>query len=202
MDYIIRNNSTYIKRNENGAAITCSQQEAEKFEYNKAKNLLSSLPKSLKKFHFRLEAIPEITPPKKPDLKEKEDAPRKIIQEPKAIPESVMRWVNKVEDLNGLGKDASERLRTLNHELVHIEHVKQDILHEIELATKVNACDGYKKYRELKIILEKRREIKDEKLIVEAVLESNVGQLAANNIRKSVEGLKSRKYRYREQNQL
>lgn len=110
-----------------------------------------------------------------------------------------MQWVERVESLNGLSLEAFDRVKVLKDEYLHIEKRKQDLLHEIELSSKVNACDGYKKYRELKTLLERRREIKDETLVVNILLESNIGQLAAVNFRRRVEGLKSRTYLYREQ---
>lgn len=199
MDYVIRNKNTYIKLDTNGTPTTCSKHEARRFEYSKARNVIEMLPKTLRKFHFKLEAVPEITPLEKEGSKPKDNKPKKVIQEPKDIPDTVMRWVTKVESLNGLAQEASDRIKTLEEEYIHIERKELDVLHEIELSRKVNACDGYKKFRELKEILEKRREIKDEKLVVSILLESNIGQLAAVDFRRRVDGLKTRTYAYREQ---
>lgn len=199
MDYIIRSKHTYIKLDANGTPTTCAKQEARRFEHSKAQHVIEMLPKTLRRFHFKLEAVPEIAPPKKAEPKAKDHKPKKVIQEPKDIPDTVMRWVTKVENLNGLAQEASDRIKALDEEYLHIERKETDILHEIELSRKVNACDGYKKFRELKEILEKRREIKDEKLVVSILLENNIGQLAAVDFRRRVEGLKARTYAYREQ---
>lgn len=199
MDYIIRNKSTYIKLDANGTPAACSKSEAKRFEYSKAQNILQALPKTLRKFHFRVEAVPEIPPPKKSGIIVKNTTPKKVLYEPKEIPDTIMQWVERVESLNGLSLEAFDRVKVLKDEYLHIEKRKQDLLHEIELSSKVNACDGYKKYRELKTLLERRREIKDETLVVNILLESNIGQLAAVNFRRRVEGLKSRTYLYREQ---
>lgn len=62
MDYCIKNNrNVYIKLNDNGCAVTCSKSQMEKFEFSKAKNILSNLPKTLKKMKFKVEAIPDIS---------------------------------------------------------------------------------------------------------------------------------------------
>ena len=53
MDYCIKNNrNVYIKLNDNGCAVTCAKSQMEKFEFSKAKNILSNLPKTLKKDEF------------------------------------------------------------------------------------------------------------------------------------------------------
>ena len=63
LDYIIRNSGElYIRLNENGTPITCSESQKGLFEYSKAKNICTSLPKTLKKMNFRVEAIPDIPP--------------------------------------------------------------------------------------------------------------------------------------------
>ena len=61
LDYVITNpnKKVYIRLNENGSPETCSKQIAQRFEFSKAKNICGSLPKSLRKFHFKVEAIPE-----------------------------------------------------------------------------------------------------------------------------------------------
>ena len=63
LDYIIANssNNVYIKLNENGSPITCSKQDAQHFESSKARNILDNLPKTMKKFHFKVIGIPDIT---------------------------------------------------------------------------------------------------------------------------------------------
>ena len=51
-----------MKLNENGRPITCSESQKDLFEYSKAMNICNSLPKTLKKMNFKVEAIPEIPP--------------------------------------------------------------------------------------------------------------------------------------------
>lgn len=61
MDYVIKNHkNVYIRLNQNGKAVTCAEHEKTLFEYSKAKNVLSGLPKTLKKLNFKVEAIPDI----------------------------------------------------------------------------------------------------------------------------------------------
>lgn len=63
IDYVIRNHKKlYIKLNENGVTVTCSDHEKGVFEYSKATNIVKSLKKSMKKLNFKVEPLPEITP--------------------------------------------------------------------------------------------------------------------------------------------
>lgn len=62
MDYVIKNHkNVFIRLNENGKAVTCTEFDKTLFEFSKAKNVLNCLPKTLKKLNFKVEAVPEIT---------------------------------------------------------------------------------------------------------------------------------------------
>lgn len=53
MDYIIKNHKgVHIRLNSNGAPVTCAEHEKTLFEYSKAKNILNSLPKTLRRLNF------------------------------------------------------------------------------------------------------------------------------------------------------
>ena len=61
MDYVIRNSGgLYIRLNDNGTPVTCSESQKGLFECSKANNICNSLPKQLKKFKFFVEAVPEM----------------------------------------------------------------------------------------------------------------------------------------------
>lgn len=61
MNYVIKNHKdVYIRLNQNGAPVTCSEHEKGLFEYSKAENILNSLPKTLKRLNFKVETIPDI----------------------------------------------------------------------------------------------------------------------------------------------
>ena len=56
MDFVIKNNkNVYIRLSENGKAETCKEKNMGKFTEQKAKNILKSLPKTLKNLNFRIE---------------------------------------------------------------------------------------------------------------------------------------------------
>ena len=84
MDYeiISSNKRVYIRLDNNGKPVTCNRDDRMRFDRQKARNILSMLPKPLKKFHFRMEAIPDIPP--------------KVIQDPLYDPpDTVKQWVEK-----------------------------------------------------------------------------------------------------------
>lgn len=61
MDFVIKNNkNVYIRLSENGKAETCKEKDMGRFTEQKAKNILKSLPKTLKNLNFRIECIPDI----------------------------------------------------------------------------------------------------------------------------------------------
>ena len=47
--------------NENGQPVTCGNSQKQLFEYSKAKNICGSLPKTIKKLNFFVEALPDIS---------------------------------------------------------------------------------------------------------------------------------------------
>lgn len=79
--YINNGNNVYLKINEKGAIVSCGKQDAQKFSEDKAKNIIGSLPKPLQKFKFRVELIPDITPPKEEIPGIKSDELQKIMDE-------------------------------------------------------------------------------------------------------------------------
>lgn len=201
MDYIIGNKNVAVKVVE-GRTVTCSRKDAQRFEYGKAKNVLGNLPKTLKKFHFKIEAIPEIKQKSVINILKKDDPPPELpkvtTNESYILPEQVNRWVDKVKSYNGLVQEASDRKETLLVELSNIDKQISDLEHEIEFVNKPNACMGYKMFRQLKDALIERRTIKDEIIVVGAILNSKVGSLTGEYMDKTVEGLQHRKYKYRQ----
>ena len=187
MEYVIcTSNEVYIKL-QNGYPITCSQKEAQYFEHAKAQNILMNLPKTLKRFHFSIKALPRSDPEQK-----------KVLYKPYVVSDRVQVWLDRVKGCNGLAHDAAQRKEMLLHDLSNVERELSNILHEIELSSNKNACEGYKEYRRTKAILEKRREIKDELSVVSSILESNLASMATDRIQKVVDNLSNRKFLFRE----
>lgn len=78
MEYCIKNRKNlYLKLNSNGAPVTCTEGLKGIFEYAKAMNILSGLPKTLKRLNFTVEPIPEICNKKKKESIKKRLCPNR-----------------------------------------------------------------------------------------------------------------------------
>ena len=189
MDYIIRNNNNlYIKLNENGQPVTCGNSQKQLFEYSKAKNICGSLPKTIKKLNFFVEALPDISIK---DISANEEI---NTYEPS---ENVTRWINLLGQCEDVLNEASQRDEELNGELSDVDLKLQDILHNIELSKR---CDMYTAWETINCIRElrkKRREIKDEKLVLSGIKTQGITYLSRASVKKCVDGLSKRKYRIR-----
>ena len=195
MDYMITNSNrkVYIRLNDYGLPVTCDKQYAQRFESSKAHNILENLPKTMKKFHFKVVAIPEI--PQKEDIQ----LVQKVIQKKNYIPsEKVTRWIEKFGMCGDILNEARQRKEELLVELSNVDKEFSNIIHQIELEDKVNMYIGWQERNKIKVNREKRRDIKDEIMIVENVLkEVDASCLQRERIKKSVEGLADRKFTFR-----
>ena len=190
MDYCIKNNkNVFIKLDNNGSPITCVESVKGIFEYSKARNILDNIPKTLKRLNFKLEAIPEI----QPKVEE-----QKVVTTNTYVPsENVTRWIEKLGQLEDVLTEVSERDEELNGELSDVDLKLQDILHNIELSKR---CDMYTAWETINCIRElrkKRREIKDEKLVLSGIKTQGITYLSRTSVKKCVDGLSKRKYRIR-----
>lgn len=207
LDYIITtsNKKNFIKLNKNGTPEVCTSKcNAQKFEYLKAKNLLEHLPKTMRKFHFRVEAVPEIAPKNKAVLNDNQLEKKVINKETSVIEEyvpseSVTRWVDKFGSCEDTLNEAKQREKQLIKELHKKDDELLDILHIIEIEKPKDLYKGWLLYKRIKRNRKERRDIKDEIMIVENVLNSltDTSCLHRKNIQKAINGLFNRKYTFR-----
>lgn len=198
MDYVITNSAKkiYIRLDKNGAPEICTKQMAQKFENSKARNILYHLPRTMKRFHFKVIPLQEEIVHKEENS---EDAREEIIISTYyTVPDSVTKWVERVKNCNDLAKDAAKRKDELLQALSNVDKELSNCLHLIELTKWKNGSDGYKEYKSVKNILEKRRTIKDELTVVQSILESNLESIASNRIEKVVSRLSNRIFSMRE----
>lgn len=198
MDYVITNSNKkiYIRLNDKGCPETCVRQKAQRFESSKAKNILDNLPKTMKKFHFKLQvASDDYVSTLSSGEAQSEEV---IISTYYTVSESVIKWVDRVKNCNDLARDAKNRKSELVCALSNVDKELSNCLHEIELTKWKNGCSGYKEYKAVKNILEKRRRIKDELIVIQSILESNLQSIAADRIEKVVERLGNRIFNIRE----
>lgn len=195
MDYVIKNHkNVYIRLNKNGTAVTCAEHERSLFEESKARNILNGLPKTLKRLNFRLEAIP--------DIKSKEElvnsAKKEVIENNNYIvPDTVKQWVEKFGICDDILKEAQKRREELNRELSEIDKAFSNIVHKIELEDRIDMYGAWKERIDVQKNRRKRREIKDEMLVISSVVKMDFRNLDRNTIDKVVAGLAKRKFTYR-----
>lgn len=196
MKYEIKNHKgVYININSNGKPVTCSKEEKGLFEFSKAKNIVNSLPKTLKKLKFKVEAVPDIEIQKDKDNKKT----GKITKRQKYMPsENITRWIEKFGTCSDIFNEAKQRANLICKELYDSDKELIDILHIIEIEPPKDLYGGWIMYKKIKKNREDRRKLKDELLIVENVLKGiNPSCLERKNIKKAVDGLLNREYRFR-----
>ena len=213
LDYVITNHSKkiFIRLGDGGVPETCSKNQCQYFTQKKAKNIINSLPKTMKKFHFLAMQIPPLFNQDKCDKQgsyqniyhessheDKNNIKCKILTKEYVAPIEVETWLDKIKSCNGLAKEALCRKNELLCQLSNVDRELSNCLHEIELCKNMNACNGYKEYRRIKIILEKRRIIKDELIVVKSILSSNLQSIGSDRIQKVIDGLGNRKFTIRD----
>jgi len=194
MDYIIKNHKNlYIRLNKNGTPVTCSEHEKTLFEYSKAKNILSSLPKTLRRLNFKMEPVSNI-------IQKKKVIEEKNIRREEYIPsENITRWVEKFGKCGDILSEAEEREKQLINGLKDNDKELIDILHIIEIEKPKDMFSGWQLYKRIRNNRIERRNMKDELLIVENVLEQiiNISCFHREKIQRAINGLFTRKYTFR-----
>ena len=198
MEYaIVNNNGVYIRLN-NGQPVACTKKTRDTFQKQKAENILEHLPKSMRRLHFKLECIPDI----------KIQTPvERIVEATKTsikgndgyeVSESVRSWIDKFGECERILNDAAKRYKELEIELKRADEKLIDILHEVELEKPVDLYRGWIFYKRIRTNRKNRRNLKDEMVIIHNVIaEVDTTKVSKERTQKAINGLFSRKYRYR-----
>lgn len=193
MDYVIRNNAgIYIQLDKDGRPVTCVENCKGKFEYNKANNICNSLPKALKRMKFRVERDfdTHIVEPKNDSL---------VNRDTYELSDNISRWVEIFGECDDKLSQAREREKELLQLLRQYDDELLDILHIIEIEKPKDMFKGWQIYKRIRESRRKRREVKDELIIIENVLDklTDISCLHREKVQKAIDGLFSRTYRYR-----
>ena len=159
---------------------------------------MDHLPKTLKRFHFRAQAIPEITPQVNKNIVQEME--KNIIQGnvDYEVTENITQWLDKFGNCADVLNEAKERQKALLQQLEDTDNKLIDILHKIELEPSKDLYHGWLLYKEIKTNRKNRRIIKDELLIIQNVLEKvDSFWLSREQIQKAIDGLFKRKYSFR-----
>lgn len=193
MDYIIRNHKgVHIRLNSNGAPVTCAEHEKTLFEYSKAKNILNSLPKTLRRLNFQVVPISDLA------LKEDSKTEKIVIKNDNyVVSDTILQWVEKFGICDDILKEAQYRKDELYKLLSDVDKEFTNIVHKIEFEEKIDLYGGWTERNEVQENRRKRRKIKDELLVISSVIKMDFTKLDRETINKTVAGLAKRKFTYR-----
>lgn len=179
MEYVITtvDKRIYLRLSQNGTPISCKKSVAQRFTEEKAKHILDSLPKILQKFNYVMVPAPD-------DVPVSDD--QHLVNETYELPEQVIHWTDRVDNYNSLIRDARARKEQLYDSLSDIDKELSNILHVIEMTKAKNVVDGYREYKKLKQILEKRRVIKDELAIVQSITSYSAEPIKVDHVIKNL----------------
>lgn len=201
MNYVVTNDKLYIRLSSDGSPVTCSKRNAQVFEKNKADNILKNLPKVLKNFRFKVKPVPQSeqeVPQNKTKTDNVQSEEKKYIRKDSYIPcDEVVQWIEKSRQCSEFVEDATRRRAVLHKKLANVDRELSNCMHQIELEKWKSGCDGYKLYKLEKEILEKRRQIKDELVIIQSVLDNTKCTIGIKNIEKTFNRLGTRRFEIR-----
>lgn len=201
MNYVVTNDKLYIRLSSDGSPVTCSKSNAQIFDKEKAENIQKNLPKVLKNFHFRVKPAPQSeqeVPQDKTKTDNVQSEEKKYIRKDSYIPcDEVVQWIEKSRQCSEFVEVATRRRTVLHKKLANVDRELSNCMHQIELEKWKSGCDGYKLYKLEKEILEKRRQIKDELVIIQSVLDNTKCTIGIKNIEKTFNRLGTRRFEIR-----
>lgn len=191
--FVITNGRVWLKQEKTGQWISTNQfsQATKILKKDKAESVMANLPKTMRRLDFFIQEIEE-------DFSESET---KTLTFDKNI--SLSEIAPDFEDIKDIVSQFDKLYETmsaaesfLRFKLKGIEEKQQDLLHAVEFNS-YNACEGFKKYKEIKLVREERRRIKDSLLIIQILKESLKEGYRPNELTNRIEGLENRKYSVR-----
>lgn len=196
--YVITDGTRWIMQDRKGKYVpTSCEALADTFGNKEANSILqNNLSKALKScFHLQKidkppELIKQITQEK---VNENTETPSHL--------ETIQYWVDKVSDLNGLASEALHRKDDLLKQLSKVDQKLSDIAHYIEFVN-LNAAQGYKAYKMIKVRRIRRRSIKNELDVLNIILSKKISETATDEIEKAIAGMDKRKYEPRVMHEL
>ena len=199
MDCVITNKQKrlYIKLDK-GKPVTCSSVNAQRFEESKARNILDSLPKPLRRLGFSVEFVPEIVPKAIPNNITSEG--NVLENESRYQPsEEINRWIDDFGKCGDIISEAEIRKEELKVRQSELDKELSDLLHIIEIEKSKDLYNGWKVYKKIRENRIHRREVKDELLIIQNVLSQikDPEVFKRDRVQKAVDGLSNRKYTFR-----
>ena len=194
MDYFITNQykKVFIRLNGSGQPETCVKAKAQRFPEAKANNILKNLPRTLQSFQFMLLPLEEESKEEKTEVVKEKTT---IKAENYVVPDTINKWVARIDAYNSLVSEARTRKEELLALESNVDKELSNCLHMIEMTKWKSGCGGYKEYKKMKTLLEKRRSIKDEISIVQSISAHDIEKISVDHV---VNRLKTRDFTVRE----
>lgn len=191
--YIITDGERFIYCNHSGKFVpTPSEAMADIYTKKQAEGICkNSLPKALKSVFYveKYDCPPD-------SVKQVNQSDLKNNTEKVMVAENIQIWLDKINDMNDLVKDAKKRKDILEKQLQKLEDERLDIEHYIEFQN-LNAAQGYKASKELKTCRVKRRSVKNELAVIDIILELQIKEMVSSRIYQKIEELDRRTYKPR-----
>jgi hypothetical protein len=183
MQYVITDGKLYIS-SKSGIHTIQNIKDATKFELDKAHNVLTSIPKSLKRLGWKVEPYVE------------EDAIKvnkqidKSIEQFKGLTDNILE---KMMDVETYVTNLKKYLGILDAELERVQLEIIDIEHAAEFFD-LDMYKGWKLYKMLQEARKRRRKYKDEKAKIVYILGSNFVDCTNSAITNYIKSLDDRQY--------
>lgn len=191
--YVLTDGDRFIFRNHKGKYIPMSGESmADIYTKKQATDILEHRLSKPLKAKFRVERYDK--PPEGMERVVRDDLEQNT--EKVMVADNIQRWIDKLNDLNGLIKEANDRKCVLEKDLLKVDMEIQDCLHYIEFM-KLNAAQGYQAYKLLKERRVRRRSIKNELQVLDIILEKKFNDSFMDDVRKRISGMDHRTYRPR-----
>lgn len=181
---------------------------AKVFDEQKARNIIKKPPHNMRQYKFEIEPLVEGKSEQEIKqeqilMKAAEHAKKtgcyteiKNENKPKTKSEvndvnGIDNWLKKLNNCNGIKKEAQERLDYLSEKLSLIDQAQDIILHMIEKNEHPNAPTAYKQRMKILEIRKKRRKIKNEMIIVQMIVANNLSSRMYDHILTVSNGLQN-----------
>ena len=179
IEYIITDGRNYISRVKTGITVVGNIVKARRFStYDKAKNVLKSLPRTLKQFDFKIEECTEIIVYK---IEDREKFFQRMQEEDNKYSSLMDNLSNSLTEFEGLIINLKQYNKYINVQFEVIKRALRDIMHKLEFEN----LDMYKSWlitKDAQKILQRRRKLKNDQDIIKFIMKQKIGDLSNNAI--------------------
>ena len=196
-DYVITNGKMFIWTSNNKLAPTTNIELADHFGSIKiAKNVFNNqLSPAYRKTYYvcKVSDVGKRKPTKEKKISDLQKNYDKKYRFPYDSPH-VDKWLDRIKALDNIFEDANKREKSLRNELEDLNYATEAINHHIE-GYKLNACQMCKRDKILQYYRKKRRAIKDELRIVEAIQRAHGANHIIDDMLKEIDSICHQEYR-------